>query len=158
MKSLFRLPLPILAIAALTAACNPFTPKTSTPQNPKDPRFSEFVFQSDKEPTVKDQTDSVNLRWPSMEASEAHLAIAYSRQTGSLPDKDPEFWLTAVATVPDKTIQLLVEKPPTHSCLESIPLSTSTYPRSASSPPSIRPSRTRPSHPISPTFQTISAP
>ena len=120
MKSLFRLPLPILAIAALTAACNPFTPKTSTPQNPKDPRFSEFVFQSDKEPIVKDQTDSVNLRWPSMEASEPHLAIAYSRQTGSLPDKDPEFWLTAVATVPDKTIQLLAEGETTDTLLPGI--------------------------------------
>ena len=158
-----RLPLKtvasLLAVAALTAACNPFAPKASTPQYPKDPRFAEFVFQSDKEPTIKDQTDSVNLRWPNMDASEAHLAIAYSRQTGSLPDKDPDFWLTAVATVPIRRFSSSQrEKPPTHSCPESIPLSTSTYPRSASSPPSIRPSRTRPSHPISPAFQTISAP
>ena len=100
MKSLFRMSLPMLAVAALAAACNPFAHKTA-PQYPKDPRFSEFVFRSDEEPTVKDRTDSVNVRWPNMEASEAHLTIANSSQTGFLPDQDPEFWLTAVATVPD---------------------------------------------------------
>lgn len=109
MKSLFRLSLSALAIAALAAACNPFAHKSSAPQYPKDPRFAKFVFQSDTEPTIKDQTYSVNLRWPNMEASEVHLTIAYSSQTGFLPDQDPEFWLTAVATVPNETIQLLAE-------------------------------------------------
>ena len=119
MKAVFRLSLPILAVAALAAACNPFVHK-ATPHYPKDPRFAKFVFQSDKDPTVKDQTDSVNLRWPNMEASEAHLAIAYSSQTGFLPDKDPESWLTAVATVPDETIQLLAEGETTDTLLPGI--------------------------------------
>ena len=119
MKAVFRLSLPILAVAALAAACNPFVHK-ATPQYPKDPRFAKFVFQSDKDPTVKDQTDSVNLRWPNMEASEAHLTIAYSSQTGFLPDKDPEFWLTAVAAVPDETIQLLAEGAATDTLLPGI--------------------------------------
>ena len=119
MKAVFRLSLPILAVAALAAACNPFVHK-ATPQYPKDPRFSEFVFRSDEEPTVKDRTDSVNVRWPNMEASEAHLTIAYSSQTGFLPDKDPEFWLTAVATVPDETIQLLAEGETTNTLLPGI--------------------------------------
>lgn len=119
MKSLFRLSLPLLAIAALAAACNPFAHKAA-PQYPKDPRFSEFVFRSDEEPTVKDQTDSVNVRWPNMEASEAHLTIAYSSQTGLLPDQDPEFWLTAVATVPDETIQLLEEGAAANTLLPGI--------------------------------------
>ena len=43
MKSVFRLSLPMLAVAALAAACNPFAHK-ATPQYPKDPRFAEFVF------------------------------------------------------------------------------------------------------------------
>ena len=105
MKLTRKAVVPLLAVAALASACNPFAHKAA-PQYPKDPRFSEFVFHSNEEPTVKDQTDSVNLRWPHTEASEAHLTIAYSSQTGFLPDKDPEFWLTAVATVPD---QLLAE-------------------------------------------------
>ena len=119
MKSLFRLSLSVLAIAALASACNPFAHKAA-PQYPKDPRFSEFVFRSDEEPTIKDQTDSVNLRWPNMEASEAHLTIAYSSQTGFLPDQDPEFWLTAVATVPNETIQLLAEGEATDTLLPGI--------------------------------------
>ena len=108
MKPTLKVLASLMIIAALAAACNPFAHKAA-PQYPKDPRFSEFVFQSDKEPTIKDQTDSVNLRWPNMEASEVHLTIAYSSQTGFLPDQDPEFWLTAVATVPNETIQLLAE-------------------------------------------------
>ena len=119
MKSLFRMSLPVLAVAALATACNPFAHKTA-PQYPKDPRFSEFVFRSDEEPTVKDRTDSVNVRWPNMEASEAHLTIANSSQTGFLPDQDPEFWLTAVATVPDETIQLLAEGAATDTLLPGI--------------------------------------
>ena len=120
MKLPLKALVPLLAVAALAAACNPFAHKASTPQYPQDPRFSEFVFQSDKEPTIKDQTDSVNVRWPHMEASDAHLTIAYSSQTGFLPDKDPEFWLTAVAAVPDETIQLLAEGAATDTLLPGI--------------------------------------
>lgn len=109
MKSLFRLSLSALAIAALAAACNPFTHKSSAPQHAKDSRFSEFVFKSDETPTVKDRTDSVNVRWPNTNASEAHIVTEYSSQTGFVPDQDPEFWLTAVATVPNETIQLLAQ-------------------------------------------------
>ena len=119
MKLTIKTIVPLLAVAALAAACNPFAHK-ATPQYPKDPRFSEFVFHSDDEPTVKDQTDSVNVRWPKMEASEAHLTIAYSSQTGLLPDQDPEFWLTAVATIPDETIQLLAEGAATDTLLPGI--------------------------------------
>ena len=119
MKLTRKAVVPLLAVAALASACNPFAHKAA-PQYPKDPRFSEFVFHSNEEPTVKDQTDSVNLRWPHTEASEAHLTIAYSSQTGFLPDKDPEFWLTAVATVPDETIQLLAEGAATDTPLPGI--------------------------------------
>ena len=120
MKLTVKTIVPLLAVAALAAACNPFAHKASAPQYPKDPRFSEFVFHSDEEPTVKTQTDSVNLRWPNMDASEAHLTVAYSSQTGFLPDQDPEFWLTAVATVPDETIQLLEEGAAANTLLPGI--------------------------------------
>ena len=120
MKHPLKTLVPLLAIAALAAACNPFAHKTSAPQYPKDSRFSEFVFHSDEEPTVKTQTDSVNVRWPNMDASEAHLTIAYSSQTGFLPDQDPEFWLTAVATIPDETIQLLAKGAAANTLLPGI--------------------------------------
>ena len=114
----------LVAVAVLAAACNPFTPRNTpaaTPtQYPQDPRFAEFVYKSDEEPTVQDRTDSVNVRWPNMDASEAHLTIANSSQTGFLPDQDPEFWLTAVATVPDETIQLLAKGAAANTLLPGI--------------------------------------
>ena len=119
MKPTLKVLVSLMSIAAFAAACSPFAHKAA-PQYPKDPRFSEFVFRSDEEPTIKDQTDSVNVRWPNMEASEAHLAIAYSSQTGFLPDQDPEFWLTAVATIPDETIQLLAKGAAANTLLPGI--------------------------------------
>ena len=79
MKHPLKTLVPLLAIAALAAACNPFAHKAA-PQYPKDPRFSEFVFHSDEEPTVKDRTDSVNVRWPNMEAN-PHLDYPFSQET-----------------------------------------------------------------------------
>ena len=119
-EALSRCCLSFVAIAALATACNPFTHKRSAPQYPKDSRFSEFVFKSDETPTVKDRTDSVNVRWPNTNASEAHIVTEYSSQTGFLPDQDPEFWLTTVATVPDETIQLLAEGATTDTLLPGI--------------------------------------
>ena len=124
MKSLRRLSLPMLAIAALAAACNPFTsrntPTAAPTQYPQDPRFAEFVYKSDEEPTVQDRTDSVNVRWPNLEASEVHVVVEYSPALAFIPAQDPEFWLTAVATVPDETIQLLAEGEATDTLLPGI--------------------------------------
>ena len=120
MKLAHKAVVPLLAVAALATACNPFAHKASAPQYPKDPRFSEFVFRSDEEPTVKDRTDSVNVRWPNVEASEVHVVVEYSPALAFIPAQDPEFWLTAVATVPDETIQLLAEGASTDTLLPGI--------------------------------------
>ena len=124
MKSLRQLSLPVLAVAALATACNPFTPRNTpaaTPtQYPEDPRFAEFVYKSNEEPTVQDRTDSVNVRWPNLEASEVHVVVEYSPALAFIPAQDPEFWLTAVATVPDETIQLLAEGEATDTLLPGI--------------------------------------
>ena len=123
-EALSRCCLGLVAIAALAAACNPFTPRNTpaaTPtQYPQDPRFAEFVYKSDETPTVKDRTDSVNVRWPHLEASEVHVVVEYSPALAFIPAQDPEFWLTAVATVPDETIQLLAEGETTDTLLPGI--------------------------------------
>ena len=98
----------LAAIAVLTAACNPFG-ASSRERLPEDPRFAEFTFDSDNKPTVQERTDSVNVRWPNTNASEVHIVIEYSPALAFLPAQDPEFWLTAVATVPDETITALME-------------------------------------------------
>lgn len=43
-------------------ACSP-EPSASPTASSQDPRFYEFVFESDEEPTVKTRTDSVNVCW-----------------------------------------------------------------------------------------------
>lgn len=124
MKLALKTLVPLLAVAALCAACNPFIPRNTpaaTPtQYPQDPRFAEFVYKSDETPTVKDRTDSINIRWPNAKASEAHVVVEYSPALAFIPAQDPEFWLTAVATIPDETIQLLAEGEATNTLLPGI--------------------------------------
>lgn len=120
---------PILIVMVACSACLPYSydpfarspePSASPTASSQDPRFYEFVFESDEEPTVKTRTDSINVRWPNTKASEAHVVIANSSQTGFLPDQDPEFWLTAVATIPDETIQLLASGEAANTLLPGI--------------------------------------
>ena len=107
MKTPLRLIVTLGAVAALTAACNPFG-VSSRERLPEDPRFAEFTFDSDNKPKVQERTDSFNERWPGLQATEGHVTIEYS-PSGLLPNPDPEFWLTGVATVPDETITALME-------------------------------------------------
>lgn len=107
MKTHLRLLTTLGAVAALTAACNPFGTNSRT-QYPEDPRFAEFTYATDGEIEVQERTDSLNERWPGLEATEGHVTVEYS-PSGLLPSPDPEFWLTGVATVPDDTITALME-------------------------------------------------
>ena len=107
MKLPLKAIVPLLAVVALTAACNPFG-VSSRERLPEDPRFAEFTFDSDNKPKVQERTDSFNERWPGLQATEGHVTIEYS-PSGLLPNPDPEFWLTGVATVPDETITALME-------------------------------------------------
>ena len=114
MKSLFRLFLPILAVAALTAACNPFTPKNTpraTPtQYPQDPRFAEFKYETDDELKVQERVDSFNERIPGLGATDGHVLVAHFRDGADRePTPDRQFWLTGVAEVPDTTIAMFVD-------------------------------------------------
>lgn len=129
MKRPIRLISSFLLSAVLTSACLPYgydpiarspKPSTSPTASAQDPRFYEFIFESDEEPAVKTRTDSVNVRWPNTHASEAHIVLEYSPALAFLPAQDPEFWLTAVATVPDETIQLLAEGAATDTLLPGI--------------------------------------
>ena len=97
----------LAAIAVLTDACHPFG-ASSRGRLPEDPRFAEFTYKTDGEIKVQERTDSFNERWPGLQATEGHVTIEYS-PSGLLPNPDPEFWLTGVATVPDETITALME-------------------------------------------------
>ncbi|MGP1497631.1 MAG: hypothetical protein ACTTI9_03815 [Schaalia odontolytica] len=109
-----RLPLKtaaaLLAVTALTAACNPFAPKASAPQHPRDPRFATFTYETDDELKVQERIDSFNERMPELGATEGHVVSAHFRDGADwLPTPDRQYWVTGVATVPDTTIAMLTD-------------------------------------------------
>ena len=118
MKLPLKAIVPLLAVVALTAACNPFG-ASSRERLPEDPRFAEFTFDSDNKPKVQERTDSFNERWPGLQATEGHVTIEYS-PSDPFPNPDPEFWLTGVATVPDETITALMESTTSSTLLPGI--------------------------------------
>ena len=81
MKLTIKTIAPLLAIAALATACNPFAHKAA-PQYPKDPRFAEFVFDFNEEPQIRQRVDSLNFRWPGLAAtrSEEHTSELQSQR------------------------------------------------------------------------------
>lgn len=114
MKSVRRLALPVLVVVALTAGCNPFTPRNTpaaTPtQYPQDPRFAEFTYETDDELKVQERVDSFNERMPGLGATDGHVITAHFRDGADRqPTPDRQFWLTGVAEVPDTTITMLVD-------------------------------------------------
>ena len=110
---------PLLAVVALTAACNPFG-ASSRERLPEDPRFAEFTFDSDNKPTVQERTDSFNARMPALGATEGHVAAANFPEGRGLPSPDHHYWLTGVATVPDETITALMESATSSALLPGI--------------------------------------
>ena len=114
MKSLFRLSLSMLAVAALATACNPFTPRNTPAATPtqylQDPRFAKFTYETDDELEVKERVDSFNERIPGLGATAGHVVVAHFRDGADRqPTPDRQFWLTGVAAVPDTTITMLVD-------------------------------------------------
>ena len=102
MKLPLKALMPLLAVAALATACNPFTPRntpTAAPtQYPQDPRFAKFTYETDDE------------RIPGLGATAGHVVVAHFRDGADRqPTPDRQFWLTGVAEVPDTTITMLVD-------------------------------------------------
>ena len=64
MKHPLKTIVPLLAVAALTAACNPFANDYSHVSGLQDPRFAPFTYTSDRKTKVQTRLDSFNERWP----------------------------------------------------------------------------------------------
>ncbi|EFF80563.1 hypothetical protein [Schaalia odontolytica] len=114
MKLSLKTIVPLLAVAALTTACNPFTHKntpTAAPtQYPQDPRFSAFTYDTADELKVEERVDVFNTYMPKLGATAGHVVVAYFRDGASrMPTPDRQFWVTGVAEVPDTTITMLVD-------------------------------------------------
>jgi len=109
MKIPLRLLTVFAAVAALTAACNPFGSPSSRERLLEDPRFAEFTYTTDGEIKVQERTDSFNVRMPILGATEGHVAAANFPEGRGLPSPDHHFWVTGVATVSPESIQKLSE-------------------------------------------------
>ena len=114
MKSIRQLILPLLVVAALATACNPFAPRNrpaATPtQYPQDPCFAEFTYETDDELKVQKRVDSFNERMPGLGATDGYVITAHFRDGADRqPTPDRQLWLTGVAEVPDTTITMLVD-------------------------------------------------
>ncbi len=119
MKLLLKAIVPLLAVVALTAACNPFG-VSSRERLPEDPRFAEFTYKTDGTIEVQERTDSFNERMPGLGASEGHVVAANFPEGWLLPSPDHHYWLTGVATVPDETITALMESTTSSALLPGI--------------------------------------
>ena len=73
MKLTFKALMPLLAVAALSAACNPFANDYSHVSGLQDPRFAPFTYTSDRETKVQTRIDSFNERWPGMQATNGNV-------------------------------------------------------------------------------------
>lgn len=80
MKLALKTLVPLLAVAALCAACNPFIPRNTpaaTPtQYPQDPRFSKFTFETDGAPKVREGVEALNAHMPELGATDGHFVSA----------------------------------------------------------------------------------
>jgi len=110
MKLALKTIVPLLAVAALATACNPFAQGNSRSNGLQDPRFAPFTYTSDRKTKVQTRLDSFNERWPGMQATNGNV-VAARTHSGILHslEQDPEYWLTGVATVPTTTIDTLME-------------------------------------------------
>lgn len=111
---------PILVVMVACSACLPFSRGSSGRSSGRDTeprasqidsRFLEFPYTYKKTPEIQEQTDDLNNRWPALAATNAHLTLAFSRQVPFMPDIEPEFWMTGVATISDDAITMLLDKP-----------------------------------------------
>ena len=76
MKLTIKTIVPLLAVAALAAACNPFANDYSHLSGLQDPRFAPFTYTSDRETKVQTRIDSFNERWPGMQATNGNVVAA----------------------------------------------------------------------------------
>ena len=76
MKLALKALVPLLAVTALAAACNPFTHGNSRSNGLQDPRFAPFTYTSDRKAKVQTRLDSFNERWPGMQATNGNVVAA----------------------------------------------------------------------------------
>ena len=135
MKPTLKVLASLMSIAALAAACNPFAHDNSRSAGAQDPHFAPFAVSSENKPVYGNDTDYLNHRMPNLGASEGHYAQILIADSTWMPVPETKFWFSGVAVASEETIAQLQQEieGSAHSYPASTPISTNTYPRSASS-------------------------
>ena len=117
MKPTLKLLAPALAGIALLYACLPSASsgrssshKTTLRPSKLDPRFAEFQYTFKKKPDIQERVDILNEQWLNLNATEAHLTLAFSRTGFFELNNEPEFWMSGVATISDEATTMLLNK------------------------------------------------
>ena len=110
MKLAFKTLVPLLTVAALAAACNPFAPDSSRSAGSQDPRFAPFTVSSENEPVYGNDTDYLNHRMPNLGASEGHYAQILVADSTWMPVPETQFWFSGVAVASEETIAQLQQE------------------------------------------------
>ena len=110
MKLAFKALVPLLTVAALAAACNPFAPDSSRSAGSQDPRFAPFTVSSENEPVYGNDTDYLNHRMPNLGASEGHYAQILVADSTWMPVPETKFWFSGVAVASEETIAQLQQE------------------------------------------------
>ena len=117
MKPTLKLLAPALAVIALVSACLPSassgrssSDKTTLRPSKLDPRFAELQYTFKKKPDIQERVDILNEQWLNLNATEAHLTLAFSRTGFFELNNEPEFWMSGVATISDEATTMLLSK------------------------------------------------
>ena len=117
MKPTLKLLAPALAVIALVSACLPSASsgrssshKTTLRPSKLDPRFAEFQYTFKTKPDIQERVDILNEQWLNLDATEAHLTLAFSRTGFFELNNEPEFWMSGVATISDEATTMLLNK------------------------------------------------
>lgn len=117
MKPTLKLLAPALAVIALVSACLPSASSgrssshtTTLKPSMLDPRFAEFRYTFTEKPEIQERVDILNEQWLNLDATEAHLTLAFSRTGFFELNIEPEYWMSGVATISDETATMLLNK------------------------------------------------
>lgn len=117
MKPTLKLLAPALAVIALVSACFPSASsgrssshKNTLSPSKLDPRFAEFRYTFTEKPEIQERVDILNEQWLNLDATEAHLTLAFSRTGFFELNNEPEFWMSGVATISDEATTMLLNK------------------------------------------------
>ena len=126
MKRTLKALIPLLAVAALTAACNPSGSASSTGSSndnvtptasAQDPRFYELTVTAENKPVFSNDTDYLDHRMPNLRATEGHYAQILVADSGWIPVPETKFWFSGVAAASDETIAQLQQEIEGHAQL-----------------------------------------